>query len=149
MHQPTARCWRGPDLCLAGYNDHRFSLVAACAVIFCCRQRCWMDAASTQLIATLSCMRSTCRHTEHAHVVTHSCTTHAHLVLVIQCCDVILEGVSHPSPLYPYVRHALQRVPGIWPQCCVKQLVKVVPVAEDDVSPHVKHEAFGGDSSAG
>ena len=36
----------------------------------------------------------------------------AHLVLRIQCRDVVLEGVSHPAPLKPHVADALQGVPG-------------------------------------
>jgi hypothetical protein len=72
-----------------------------------------------------------------------------HLVILIQSCNVVLEGVCHPSVADPHIRHPLQCVPALCANCCIQQLVEVLPVAENDMATHVKQKAFWGGSSAG
>mmetsp|Transcript_14864 Transcript_14864/g.41788 ORF Transcript_14864/g.41788 Transcript_14864/m.41788 type:complete len:575 (-) Transcript_14864:45-1769(-) len=69
-----------------------------------------------------------------------------YLIFLVQGTDVVLERIGDVAALDPDIRHSLQGVPMLLPGAagCVKQLVKVLVVAEDHVAAHVKQEPFWG-----
>ena len=42
----------------------------------------------------------------------------AYLILLGQGTDVVLEGIGHPSPLHPHIRHPLQHIPSLVALAC-------------------------------
>ena len=100
-----------------------------------------------------STFRKTCTRTREQGkpASTSTDSSVAHLVLLGQGTDVVLEGICHPAVFDPDIRYPLEGVPEVWsrPNSCVDELVKVLVVAENDVTAHVKEEALGGDVCAG
>lgn len=74
-----------------------------------------------------------------------------YLVLLGKGCNVVLEGVSYPSALHPYVRDTLQHIPGLLTRAngSINELIKVLVVRENDVATHVKQETLLGLICAG
>jgi hypothetical protein len=75
----------------------------------------------------------------------------AHLVLFSQGANVVLERIGHISVFHPDIRNTLQSIPGFWTfsNSCINELIKIVPVAEDDMPSHVEEESLGRDICAG